>query len=56
MQTQHQQMLGLITASQKPYVNDKSKLRRKRQKYSEQICQDQAMFYEQVNGVYVDGR
>ena len=48
--------VGIITKSQKTYIIDKSKLRRERQKYREQIRQDQAMFYEQVNGVYVDGR
>ena len=46
----------IITKNKKTYIIDKSKLRRERQKYRKQIRQDQAMFYEQVNGVYVDGR
>ena len=47
--------VGLIAESQKTYVIHKSKLRRERQKYREQIFQVQAISYEQVNGVYVDG-
>ena len=43
--------VGLITESQKTYVIDKCKLRRERQKFCEQISQDRAVFYEQVNGV-----
>ena len=42
--------VGLITESQKTYVIDKSKLQQ------EQICQDQAIFFKQLNGVYLDGR
>ena len=48
--------VGLITERQKKFVIDKSKLRRERQTYREQICQDQAIFCGQVNGAYVDGR
>ena len=48
--------IGQITESKKTYVIDKSKLQRERQKYREQICQDRAIFYEQVNGGYIDGR
>jgi len=46
---------GLITESKKTYSIDKSKLRYEQQKYCEQIHQDQAIFYEEVNGVYVHG-
>ena len=48
--------VGQITESKKTYIIDKSKLRCERQKYREQICRDQAIFHEQVNGVYVDDR
>ena len=48
--------VGLVTENDKKLVIDKNKLRRERQKYREDIRQNQSKFFHMINGVYVDGR
>ena len=49
-------MLEFITPSDKLFVIDKNKLRRKRNKYRQEITANEDRFFEVVNSICVDGR
>jgi len=47
---------GLITDLDKTYVIDKNKLQRERQKYRNIFNEEETIFYEFIDGIYIDGR
>ena len=47
---------GIATDANKTNVIDRSKLRRERQKYREEIQKDEELQFGAVDGIYIDGR
>ena len=47
---------GIVTEEDKKYVVDRSKLRRERQKYREEIRNKEQEIFELVDFIFVDGR
>ena len=47
---------GIVTHTNKTNVIDRSKLRRERQKYREEIQKDEELQFEAVDEIYIDGR
>ena len=47
---------GIVTEEDKRYAVDRSKLRRKRQKYREEIRNKEQELFELVNSIFVHGR
>ena len=47
---------GIVTEEDKRYVVDRSKLRRDRQKYGEEIKNKEQKLFELVDSIFVDGR
>ena len=47
---------GIVTDTNKTNVIDRSKLRRERQKYREEIQKDEELQFGAVDGIYIDGR
>ena len=47
---------GIVTDTNKTNVIDRSKLRRERQKYRQQIQKDEELQFGAVDGIYIDGR
>ena len=48
--------LGIVTEENKRYEVDRSKLRRERQKYREEITNKVQEFFQLVDSIFVDGR
>ena len=47
---------GIVTDTNKTNVMDRSKLRREKQKYREEIQKDEELQFGAVDGIYIDGR
>ena len=47
---------GIVTEEDKRHVVDRSKLRRERQKYREEIRNKEQELFESVDSIFVDGR
>lgn len=47
---------GIVTDTDTTYVIDRSKLRRERQKYREEIQEEEEKLFQMVDGIYIDGK
>ena len=47
---------GIVTDTDKTHVIDRSKVRRERQKYREEIQTEEELQFDMVDGIYIDGR